>query len=334
MADITFIEGSGLADSVFGKTQAPIRRLIEKRGEAYEQESVVNRVFDVNRSENYAEKITTLTAMDGFKPVGEMGAHPWDGMREGFSKTFEHMVWKDRFSISREMLDDCKLLDMRKRPEGFVAGFYRTRERFGAGLLGSAMAGNDFAFGGETFDTKSSDGEYLFSTAHKCAAADGTFSNKFADEFSADALCAAESAMQGFVGDAGEELDVAPDTIIIPNDWVLAKAVFAAIGAERDPSGSGNGFNYQFGRWNVIIWQYLNRYAAAGEHPWILMDSSYNKRFGGAVWFDRTKLEVTSWEDRDTNANVWDGYARFCAGFADCRAFAVGGVSGGSELLS
>ena len=37
---LTFSEGSGLNDSVYGKCQAPIRMFLEKRGEAFEQESV------------------------------------------------------------------------------------------------------------------------------------------------------------------------------------------------------------------------------------------------------------------------------------------------------
>ena len=37
MAGITFTEGSGLQDSIFGKSQAPIRMFLEKRGEAFER---------------------------------------------------------------------------------------------------------------------------------------------------------------------------------------------------------------------------------------------------------------------------------------------------------
>lgn len=336
MANITFTEASGLNDSIFGKSQAPIRRLIEKRAEAFESESVAKQVFDMGKSENWAEKVTTMTAMSGFQPVGEMGNHPWDGMKEGFSKTFEHTVWKDRFSISREMIDDSKLLDLRRRSENFVASYYRTREQFAAGLVGSAINGADYSIYGNTFDTIGADGEHLFSKQHKAADSPATTSNKFADEFSVDALSAMETAMQNFGGESGEILGVSPDTIIIPNDWALKKAVFAAIGADKDPATANNGFNYQYGRWNVIVWQYLNPFVSAGTHPWILMDSEYNKRYAGAMWFDRVDLEVTSWEDRDTNANVWDGYARFCAGFADYRAFAVGGVGGdnGTQLIS
>ena len=59
--------------------------------------------------------------------------------------------------------------------------------------------------------------------------------------------------MQDFRGDAGEVLDVVPQTIIIPNDYKLKMDVFAAIGADKDPDTSNNGFNFNFGRWNVII---------------------------------------------------------------------------------
>ena len=76
-----------------------------------------------------------------------------------------------------------------------------------------------------------------------------TQSNQFSDAFSVDALTAVETEMQGFMGDNGEILDVAPDTILIPNDYQLKRDVFAAVGAAKDPDTSNNGFNYQFGRW-------------------------------------------------------------------------------------
>ena len=110
--------------------------------------------------------------------------------------------------------------------------------------------------------------------------------------------------MQNFRGDNGELLDVAPDTIVIPNLFSLKKAVFAAIGADKDPATANNGFNYQFGRWNVIVWAYLNQYITASTAPWMLIDSRYNKEYGGAVWLDRTNLEVRSTLDENTDANV------------------------------
>lgn len=334
MANITFTEGSGLQDSIFGKSQAPIRMFLEKRGEAWEQQSMIKELFMVGKSRHYGEKLTTMTAMDGFQPVGENGAYPMDGMQEGFSKFLEHMTWKNSFSLSREIVEDANLMDLRKQPAAFIAAYHRTRERFAAAMLGKAVTGGtSLTFGGKTFDVTAADGLALFSKVHKSKLGKGTQTNQFADSFSDDSLGAMESAMQDFRGDNGEILDVAPDTIVIPNVHALKKAVFAAIGADRDPATANNGFNYQFGRWNVIVWPYLNEFLASGATPWLLVDSRYNKEYGGGVWFDRTALEVRSALNENNDANVWRGYARFTAGFNDWRFAAVGGVTGGTQLI-
>ena len=334
MANITFTEGSGLNDSIFGKSQEPIKMFIEKRGEAFEQASMIKELFLMVSSNNWAEKYTTMTAMQGFQPVGENGNYPVDGMQEGFSKTIENMTWKDSFSLSREMIDDGKLMDLKKQPAAFTAGYYRTRERFGAALLAGAAGGSaSVKFGDKAFSTIGADGKGLFAKDHPSKLGKKAQSNQFSDAFSNDALAAMESAMQDFRGDAGEVLDVVPQTILIPNDYKLKMDVFAAIGADKDPDTSNNGFNFNFGRWSVIIWPYLNEFLAAGLKPWILMDSRYNQENGCAIWQDRVKLEVRS-ELAGNDANLWKGYARFSAGFNDWRGFAIGGISGGTKLVS
>ena len=138
--------------------------------------------------------------------------------------------------------------------------------------------------------------------------------------------------MQNFCGDNGEILGVSPDTIIIPNTEAAKSAVFAAIGSDKEPETANNGFNYQFARWNVIIWPYLNQFIASGATPWILLDSDYNSTYRGAVFQERSDLEIDSYEDKATWANVWRGFARFTAGFHDWRAMAVGGITGGTTL--
>lgn len=335
MANIVFTEGAGLQDSIFGKSQAPIRMFIEKRGESFEQQSMLKELFSMGSSKHWGEKFTTMTAMDGFQPVGENGEYPVDGMQEGFDKFLEHMTWKNSFSLSREMVEDAKLMDLKKQPAAFTTSYYRTREKFGAALLGAALSGKGKAsFSGRTFDARTADGKNLFDKEHPAKVKGDKQSNLFADAFSNDALGALESAMQDFRGDNNEVLDVAPDTIVIPNQYELKKDVFAAIGADKDPATANNGFNYQFGRWNVIVWPYLNQYLAPGSSPWMLLDSRYNEEYGGAVWLDRTPLEVRSRIDEGNDANVWQGYARFIAGFNDWRFAAVGGVAGGTALIT
>ena len=337
MAGMTFTEGSGLQNSVFGKSQEPIKLFLEKRGESWQQKSMLEEIFCMETSNNYGEKLTTMTGMNGFKPVGESGETPRDMMQEGFSKFLEHITWKNGFVISHEMIADSKLMDLRQRPQGFIDAYYRTRERYGAALLGGAIAGKSaINFEGWNCDLTTADKKVLFAKDHGSVIKDNkkVQSNQFADTFSVDALSAMEAAMQDFRGDNDEILDVVPYTIVIGNDWKLKKDVFAAIGADKDPNSANNGFNFQFGRWNVIVWPELNRYITKGTAPWILMSSQYNKDYRGALWLDREELAVNSFIDQNTHDNVWSGIARFVAGFNDWRAFAVGGVTGGTQLIT
>ncbi|MCL1819415.1 MAG: Mu-like prophage major head subunit gpT family protein [Oscillospiraceae bacterium] len=333
MPNITFSQGSGLNDSVFGKAQNPIRMFLEQRGEQFEQESVLKLLFLMGTSQNYADAFTNMTAMDGFDPVGENGAYPNDGMQEGYQKLLVYETWKNSFSISQEIIEDSKLMDLRKQPAAFMTSYHRTRERFAACLYGNAIQGNAEAkYRGKVFDITSADKEKVFSTAHPSKVRGGKQSNLFKDAFSADALGALETKMQLFRGDNNEILDVAPDTIVIPNVHALKKEVFAAIGADKDPNTANNAFNYQFGRWTVICWPYLNQFIKPDTLPWMLTDSKYNEAYGGAVWNDRIKLAVRSTLDENTDANVWRGRSRFNAGFNDWRFAAVAGVATGDEL--
>lgn len=331
--NIIFSESSGLNDSIYGKCQAPIRMFLEKRGEEFEQNSVLKNLFFMGKSGNYADMMTTMTAMSGFEPVGENGAYPLDGMQEGYQKLLKYQTWKDSFSVSKEMMEDGKLMDMRKQPAAFMTSYNRTRELFGAALYGAAMNGaGSVTFKGVKFDLTGADGSNLFAKEHAPKVSGEKQCNCFKDAFSVDALGKLETAMHLFRGDNDEILDVAPDTILIPEIATLKKDVFAAIGADKDPVSANNAFNYQYGRWNVIVWPYLNQFVTKGTSPWVLLDSKYNETYGGAVWNDRVQLEVRSTIDENTDANVWRGRSRFNAAFNDWRFAAIGGVAAGNAL--
>lgn len=330
---IIFSEGSGLADSVYGNVQAPIRMFLESRGEQFEQESVLKELFLMGTSENFGDLYTTMTAMSGFEPVGENGAYPEDGMQEGYKKMLVYDTWKDRFRVSQEMVEDGKLMDLKKAPAAFMTSYKRTREMFGAALYGGAITGSGkVKFKGKEFDITTADGVPLFSKNHAGKVSGKKQSNLFSDAFSVDALSKMETTMHLFRGDNDEILDVAPTTILIPDIASLKKDVFAAIGADKDPATANNGFNFQFGRWTVIVWSYLNQFITDETKPWILMDQSYNQTYGGAVWNDRVQLAVKSFIDENTDANVWKGRSRFNATFNDFRFAAIGGVTGGDTL--
>lgn len=326
---------SRVVDSIYGNSQAPIRSYIIKRAEAFEQESLLPQLFRMERSRHWAEQYGGETAMENFVPVGEGGSYPLTGFEEGFQKTLVNETWKQSFAITRELVDDAQIGKMRQRANKLVTSYYRTREMFGRSLYAGGLLGAEVQIGGKKFSTASADGKKLFATDHPNKVKGGKQSNLFAGAFSAANLDAVETEMQNTKGDNGELLAIAPDTILIPNDAKLKRQVFEVIGADKDPDSGNNGFNYQYGRWNVIVDPYLSmalQQLGVKEMPWFLLDSKFIQENDAAIWQDRVKLELKSDIDENNDNNKWKGYARFTGGFADWRFAAAGGVSGGTAL--
>lgn len=331
MPNIILSEGSEKLSALYGKIQAPIASYLQKRGEAFEQASIAKEIFIKHPSTHWAEGYGGLTGMNDFELTPENGAYPTNGLEEGYFQTIQNYTWKSSFSISREMVDDGKLVDFKKKPESFIQAAYRTQERFFAQMLGTALQGKtDFTLQNQTFSTKSADGLCMFSNAHKAKVSGDTIVNAYTDAFSKEALGKAATAMQNMKGDNGETLGLVPDTIVIPNIADLKDEVFAAIASRLEP-GTENKYNYLFGNWRVLVWPYLNDFLGGLEAPWIILDSSYNQAGDCAIWQERVPLEVRS-ELADNDANKWKGYMRFGGGFVDFRGMIAGGMSTGGTL--
>lgn len=332
MAGIVFAKSSGLNDSIYGKSIAPIRAFLEQSVKAYEEESTIKKIYKMLDSDQYAEKFGGMTGMaNGFQPVGEGGAYPLDETQEGYSKTLEHTTWKDKFAITKEMMEDNKILDInRTGARGFIDQYHLTREKYGCQLLIDAIAGTTGTFRGMVTDCKTADGKSLFATDHPSKTGIGAAQgNKYTNTFSMDNLGLVETAMQNYTDDNGEVMNISPDTIIIPNTAAMKKLVFTALGADKEPATANNAYNYQYGRWNIIVSPYLNGMTAG---HWFLMDSRYIQNYNALIFLDRIPLTIEDYVDEDTDNNVWKGRARFVAGFNDWRAIAVGGVSGATTL--
>lgn len=326
---------SRVVDSIYGNSQAPIHSYVMKRAEAFEQESLLPKLFRMERSRHWAEQYGGETAMENFVPVGEGGSYPLTGFEESFQKTLVNETWKQSFAITRELVDDAQLGKMKQRANKLMTSYYRTREMFGRSLYAGGLLGTEVQIGGKKFSTASADGKKLFATNHIAKVKGNSQSNAFAGEFTAANLDAVETMMQNTKGDNGELLAIAPDTILIPNDAALKRKVFEVVGADKDPDSGDNGFNFQFGRWNVIVDPYLTmalQQLGVETAPWILLDSKFIQENDGAIWQDRVKLELSSEIDDNNDNNKWKGYARFTGGFVDWRFAAAGGVSGGTAL--
>ena len=324
MAGIIFSEGSGLNDSIYGKSQAPIKAMIDQNVESFQAMSMIDKIFYMDKSTNYAEKYTSETSLGDFEDVGENGAYPKTSMQEGYSRTIEPTTWKSSFEVTQEMIEDAKFSAIKSRANIFATSYNRTREKFAATLLAGGI-GTTAKFGKKSYSTKSADGVALFSTAHP-SITKGTAnqSNIFKAAFSQSIMDTVQEKMQKFTDDDGNLLNIAPDTIIIPNNGALKRSVFAAIGSELDSTSSNNAVNFQLGLWNVLVWNYLP--SELSSKPYFIMaDSKFIQDYMAAPWVDRVSLTVSSIIDPNTDANIWKGRARFGAGFNNWRGFAICG---------
>ncbi len=330
---ITFNISGGLNDDVFGKSIAPIVSFLQRRDEAAVQNQVYPKIFKEIKSTHYGEKYSSLTAMSDFEPTPEGGSIPQMDMRQGFGKIVENVQWTGKFIITKRAMREALLPDLTGRPRQFIDSYHRAKENHAACLLGSAVSGRSSVRQGYyDFDLTTADGRTLFAVDHPSAleSVSAVQSNKFSDAFSNEALMLASTAMQNITGDAGETLEIAPDTIVIPNIGALKAEVFSALGADKSPDTANNGFNYNYGMWNVIVWPALNRYVSG--KPWMLLDSKYVQRTNALVFQNRQELEVDVFMSQNNKDTEWAGDAVFAGGFIDWRGIAVGGVAGGTEL--
>ena len=333
---LTVSIGSGMNGTIYGDCQVPLKAFLESRGEAFQRESLLPYLYRMEKSRHWAERYSSETAMGDFEPVGEGGDYPKTGFEDGYFRDIVNMTFKQSFSVTQELVEDCLLGTMKQRANKLVTAYGRTREKFGRILYAGGLYGTTVSYKGKTFACGSADGQAQFSKTHPNKVNGAKQTNLYKGTFTNTLLGKIETEMQNIKGDNGELLGVAPDTIWIPNDAALKDAVFAAVGADKEPTSGNNAFNYQFGRWNIIVDPYLTAALAdlgkSSEKPFFLLDSKFIELNDGPIFQDRVPLDVKSVIDNNNDNNVWQGRARFGAGFADWRFVAVGNMSTGTDL--
>lgn len=333
---LTVSIGSGLNGTIYGDCQVPLKAFLESRGEAFQRESLLPYLYRMEKSRHWAERYSSETAMGDFEPVGEGGDYPKTGFEDGYFRDIVNMTFKQSFSVTQELVEDCLLGTMKQRANKLVTAYGRTREKFGRILYAGGLYGTTVSYKGKTFACGSADGQALFSKTHPNKVNGAKQTNLYKGAFTNTLLGKIETEVQNIKGDNGELLGVAPDTIWIPNDAALKDAVFSAVGADKEPTSGNNAFNYQFGRWNIIVDPYLTAaltdLGKSSEKPFFLLDSKFIELNDGPIFQDRVPLDVKSVIDNNNDNNVWQGRARFGAGFADWRFVAVGNMSTGTDL--
>ena len=341
-----------IKNSAFNVLQEPIKMILDNQKEAYEQNSIISKFFVMKTTDRYMEEYRSQTSMDGFKPTEDMEVAPISDFEESYFQQFTFQIWTNSFVISKQTMEDGKLMDVDMKANAFIKGYNRTREQYAVAMIGAALGntGNTYedlkitAKSGKGMDTVTGDIEgerqQYFHGQHKTVQLrDGrpqsTQSNKFTatlnftdgvtpdlEEKVLDVLGQVESIMATYKDDKGNITPVEVDTIFVGQNYRLIDILTRGLKSKYGASMDGNGINTQYGKYKIVVSPYLSGIDGFkdADNGIILASSSRNKEGLGAVWFDRKPLEVRSYKDDKTEANVWAGRARWGAGFGDFRA--------------
>lgn len=341
-----------IKNSAFNVLQEPIKMILDNQIEAYEKQSIISKFFVMKTTDRYMEEYRSQTSMDGFKPTEDMEVAPISDFEESYFQQFTFQIWTNSFVISKQTMEDGKLMDVDMKANAFIKGYNRTREQYAVAMIGAALGntGNTYedlkitAKSGKGMDTVTGDIEgerqQYFHGQHKTVQLrDGrpqiTQSNKFTatlnftdgvtpdlEEKVLDVLGQVESIMATYKDDKGNITPVEVDTIFVGQNYRLIDILTRGLKSKYGASMDGNGINTQYGKYKIVVSPYLSGIDGFkdADNGIILASSSRNKEGLGAVWFDRKPLEVRSYKDDKTEANVWAGRARWGAGFGDFRA--------------
>ncbi len=329
---IKFAKNSGINDDLWKVNDQIVRAVLQDTdNEKNNDDELVNAIYNVEKSDKYAEKLSSLTEMGNFSIVDEGDAGIQDDIQQGFSKLIQHYQFIKKFTCTAEMNEDGDINSMKVAAANFVRAYKRTRAQYASDML--TTEGSTVNFGGKVLDKTTGDGKALFATDHPYVAKAGTQSNVFTNAFGTNSAMLNRLANIGrnFKNASGNVMGYTFDTIIIPgNAPALEDTIRKIIKSDLTVGSNYNDINTQKGLWKLII---DHRWTVAdNKAPYILMSSEANKELQGAMFYDRVPLTMKDWVDENTFDLNWSGRARMSVGFNNWAAFIMGGADAGTEL--
>lgn len=321
----------GTNDAMYGKFIHPIKMLIENESNACEKnEPVLKKLFNVEKSNRYAETVIGESDFDVFQSVAEGAGAENDSVGQTFSKTISHHTFMKEFTVTKEMADDSKIgiaANIKAKPAKFVRAYYKTRTKFACTALINGTS-TQCTFAKSKVDLTTGDGHPLFYKAHPYSTdkmKGKTQSNYFKGDFSdaaklEAALNKAANNLRNFKDENGEVMEYVADTVIIPcNRPDFEALVKKVVGSERTVGSNNNDINTQYGNWTIVVlpgWE-------SDDDRFMIMSSDANAQLSGSMFYNRVPLDINSWVDNHTRNLVWNGYCRIGIGFNTWKHMAL-----------
>lgn len=324
MSNFVYSAMSGKNDPMFGKFEHPIKAIIENESNQCEKnKTILDVLFNVEKSNRYAETIIGETDFDTFQSKQEGQGAENDSVESTFTKTIEHVEFAKEFTITRKMADDAKFgmgANMKNKPRSFVRAYYKTRVKLAAQALINGTAAS-MRFNKAVVDLTTGDGHQLFYNAHPYASdklAGKNQTNYFWGDFTSnsakfeEALGVLANKMRNFKDENGETMGYVADILIVPcNRPKLEAMAKKVIGSERTVGSDNNDINTQYGNWTLVV---LDGWETTDDR-FMVMSSEANENLLGNMFYNRVALDITSDIDKHTRNYFWNGYCRFGVGF-------------------
>lgn len=329
--------------------------IMDSDAQKNQYDDLVNALANVQTSKRWGEKSTTIGGLGDYSTKAEGADAAYDYFTEGYSKFIEHITFAKSVSISKEMVDDNQIAEMKSRAINLVQAYKRTRAKLlSQALTTSVGSTKTLSFGGKSdIDISSADNLALFNANHTLKNSPRalastlpvggitedvlpgvgvieTQSNLFSNAIGTDAtmLNRLANIMRNFKDDGGEPLGLEADTVIVPgNRPALEDFVKRIIGSDGEVGSNYNDINTQRGKWKLVV-DYL--WTPASGNPYIIMSSQGNKDLLGTRLYDRTVLDVENEVKTESRNLVYNGFARIGVGFTNWRHVLMGGSSDAS----
>lgn len=343
---IVYSKMSGKNDPLYGKFEHPIKAIIQNESDYWEkQKSILDVLYNVEKSNRYAETIMGQSDFDTFQSVKEGQGAENDSIETTYKKTIEHIPFMKEFTITKEMADDAKAgmgTNMKSKPKAFVRAYYKTKIKLAAWALANGT-NTSGVFNKARVDLTTADGLPLFSKSHKYAKADmkGVQTNYFWDSKLCKTTDELEKSiaylankMRNFKDENGETMGYVPNVIVVPcNRPALEMKVKKVLGSERAPGTDFNDINTQYGNWTMVV---LENWETEDDR-FMLMSSDANATLSANMFYNRIPLDIQNDVDIHTRNNIWNGYCRIGVGFTTWKHMLMAvqsdtAVNGATEL--
>lgn len=262
-----------------------------------------SQIFSVEKSTQNFEKFSSGTGFGVAKDIAEGEEIPTDDPVQGFDIQFDHKKVAASFKISKETLEDDLFNVMAAKPKDLAGAIRRKVEKDAADI---------FINGDNTNNNTGPDGVSLFNNSHPREDNGASQDNLNGTVTVSEAqLETGILAMRDYLDGRGQQLNISPDLIIVPNELELdLRVITESVGRTGTQNlNEPNIYNHM----DVFMWIWLT-----DNNDWFLMDRKANAASGlKFIWRRAATIE------RDDNISNdvarWFATARYSLGWTDWR---------------